>query len=77
MLLGGDAGQGLELVSVVSCAMFHRPVFQRARNRVGGREIERLSARNRGPERPVDRLRQAGLLHLVVKHELAELLGGL
>src|SRR5215510_9278507 len=75
VLLGRNARQRLEPVSVMGCAVLDGPVLQRASDRVGGREIERLSAGDGGAQGAVDRRRQPGLLHLVVEHQLAELFG--
>ncbi len=77
VLLGGDAGHRLEPVRVVRRAVLDGPVLQRGGHRVGGRDVERLAARNRRAQRPVCRLRQSLLLHLVVEHEAAKELGGL
>ena len=67
VLLGGDAGQRLEPVRVVRRAVLDRPVLQRRRDRVSGRDVERLAARDRRAQRAIHRLRQPLLLHLVVE----------
>ena len=75
VLFGGDAGQRLEPVRVVRRAVLDRPLLHRGRDRVGHRDVERLAVRHRAPQRVIDRLRQARLLHFVVEHQAAERFG--
>ena len=76
VLLGGDSGHRLEPVRVVGRAVLDRPVLQRGRDGVSGRDVERLPSRDRRAQRAVRRLRQPLLLKLVVERKAAEDLGG-
>ena len=77
VLLGRDAGHRLEPVRVVRRAVLDGPVLERGGHGVGGRQVERLPARDGGAERAIRRLRQPLLLRLVVEDETAEEFSGL
>ena len=63
VLLRRRAGQRLEPVRVVRRAFLHRPFLHRLGDLVGDRRVERLAARERPLQRPVDLLGQAVALH--------------
>ncbi len=75
VLLGGDAGHGLEPVGVVRCPVFHRPVLQRRGHGVGRGHLEWRALGDRVAERLVHRLRQSGLLHGLVEDQRPEDVG--
>ena len=72
VLLGGDAGHGLELVREMGRAVLDRPVLHGDRNGVGDAGVERSALPDRLLERLEDRLGQPRPLHLLVEDVHAE-----
>ncbi len=77
MLFGGDAGQRLEPVRVVTRAVLERPLHERRGHRVGDGGIEGLSVDDGLAKCGIRGLRQPRFLRLVVESQGAKHLGGL
>ena len=72
VLLRRDAGERLKPVRVVRGAVLDRPFFHSLGDGVCRGRIERLAVRHRPPQRVIHQFGEAGLLHFVVEHEVAE-----
>ena len=74
MLFGRNAGEGLEPVRVMRCAVGNRPILHCGRNRIGNADVQLRPFINGPPQGLIHLCRQVRLHHPVIKHEASEII---